>query len=126
MAGKEGAGCDDDKLRLHCNLGYANLGYRPGDAIPSTCVHLPAERDFDAVRFQLQGEGSKMVRLQFACELAHRPALCGELRYDRVAESWISPPDPRLDALANAVVHAWIARRRDLGKVSRTKNANQQ
>jgi hypothetical protein len=67
-----------------------------------------------------------MVRLQFACELAHRPALCGELRYDRVAESWISPPDPRLDALANAVVHAWIARRRDLGKVSRTKNANQQ
>ncbi len=97
--GVTATGCNDETLRLHCNLGYAE------------CAHLPAERAFDAVRFQLTGEGSATIRLQFACEREHRPALCGELRYDRVAESWIDPPDPRLVALADATVRAWIARR---------------
>jgi hypothetical protein len=51
-----------------------------------------------------------MVRLQFACELAHRPALCGELRYDRAAGDWVEPPDPRLVPLAEAAVRAWLDR----------------
>ena len=36
--------CEDESLRLHCNLGYAEMG-------SAACVHLPAEREFDAVRF---------------------------------------------------------------------------
>lgn len=92
--------CDDQALRLYCNLGYAN----------GACVHLPAERDFDAVRFVVQAESPILLRVQFACERAHQPALSGELRYDRASMGWLQPPDARLLPLADAVVGAWIAR----------------
>jgi hypothetical protein len=100
-AGK--ACCEDESLRLHCNLGYAEMG-------GAACAYLPAEREFDAVRFQLSGGESGIVRVQFACERGHRPALCGELRYDRAAGKWIVPPDPRVLRLAEAAVRAWIER----------------
>ena len=90
--------CDDETLRRQCNLGYAE------------CVHLPAQREFDAVRFQLQSETSTIVRIQFACEGAHRPALAGELRYDQSSMRWMDRPDPRLLHLAEAAVRAWIGR----------------
>ena len=92
------APCDDETLRLLCNLGYA------------ACEHLPAEREFDAVRFQVQSESSTTLRIQFACEAAHEPALVGVLRYDQSSMSWMEPPDARLLHLAEAVVHAWIGR----------------
>jgi hypothetical protein len=117
-AGNEAGDCDDERLRLQCNLGYANLGYANlgyANAGSAGCMYLPAERDFDAVRFLLTSDGPTKVRLQFACELAQRPALCGELRYDRVTESWIAPPDPRLAALAEATVRAWISRHPNAG-----------
>jgi hypothetical protein len=102
------ARCEDETLRLHCNLGYADLGYAEvGDA---ACVYLPADRALDAVRFKLRSESSAALRVQFACERAHRPALCGELRYDRAAGRWMEPPDPRLRALADAAVRAWLDR----------------
>ncbi|MGC2209818.1 MAG: hypothetical protein WA532_06865 [Candidatus Korobacteraceae bacterium] len=88
---------------MHCNLGYAEMG-------SAGCVHLPAEREFDAVRFWLSGDGSAAVRVQFACERGHRPAWCGELRYDRAAGRWIAPPDARLKHLAEAAVRAWMER----------------
>jgi hypothetical protein len=94
------ASCDDETLRLHCNLGYAK------------CVHLPAEREFDAIRFQVQSESPTILRIQFACEGAHRPALVGELRYDQASMSWKDRLDPRLLHLAEAAVRAWIGRRR--------------
>lgn len=88
----------DEALRLQCNLGYAE------------CVNLPTDRYFDAIRFQCAAEGSAMLRLSFACERQHRPAFCGELKYDRISKCWIEPPDSRLLALAQAAVRAWIAR----------------
>jgi hypothetical protein len=96
--------CADESLRLHCNLGYAEMG-------SAGCVHLPAEREFDAVRFWLSGDGGAALRVQFVCERGHRPAWCGELRYDRAAGRWIAPPDARLKHLAEAAVRAWIERR---------------
>jgi hypothetical protein len=50
--------------------------------------------------------------VQFACERAHRPVLCGELRYDRTARVWVDPPDAWLLPLAEAAVRTWIARHR--------------
>jgi hypothetical protein len=100
-----GACCEDESLRLHCNLGYAEMG-------SAACVHLPEEREFDAVRFWLSRGESDFLRVQFACEGGHRPAWCGELRYDRAAKRWIVPPDPRLTHLAEAAVRAWIERHR--------------
>jgi len=103
FAGSCGAGvteapCDDETLRSQCNLGYA------------VCKHLPSQREFDAVRFQVQSDSSTTLRIQFACEVAHEPALAGALLYDQSSMSWMEPPDARLLELAEAVVRAWIAR----------------
>ena len=95
--------CEDETLRLHCNLGYAETG-------GAACVHLPADPEFDAVRFQLSGGKAGVVRVQFACERGHRPAWCGELRYDRAAKIWMVAPDARLAPLAEAAVQAWMER----------------
>jgi hypothetical protein len=76
----------------------------------AACVHLPAKREYDAVRFQIARGESGRLRVQFACERDHRPALCGELSYDRAAGNWIVPPDERLISLAGAAVRAWIER----------------
>ena len=79
------ARCEDESLRLHCNLGYAEMG-------SAACVYLPAEREFDAVRFWLSGGEAVLLRVQFACERGHRPAWCGELRYDRAAGDGLRHP----------------------------------
>ncbi len=99
--------CDDEMLRLHCNLGYAGLGYVGRYA---GCVHLPAGAAFDAIRFLVQREGPVVLRVQFACELAHQPALCGALRYDQSLKTWLERPDAQLLDLAEATVRAWIVR----------------
>ncbi len=85
--------CDDEMLRLHCNLGYAGLGCAGRYA---GCMHLPAGGAFDAVRFMVQRESPVVLRVQFACERAHQPALCGELRYDQSLKTWLERPDARL------------------------------
>jgi hypothetical protein len=100
--------CEDETLRLYCNLGYANLGY--ASLGYATCVHLPAERDFDAVRFQIFSGERATLRVQFACERDHRPVLCGQLRYDRAAGCWIEEPEAWLIPLAEAAVGAWCER----------------
>jgi hypothetical protein len=97
------ARCDDETLRLHCNLGYASAGN-------TGCVHLSGGGAIDAVRFLVQSAGPVILRVQFACECAHQPALCGELRYDQCLKIWLEPPDARLLHLAESAVRAWIAR----------------
>jgi len=90
--------CDDETLRSQCNLGYAK------------CANLPADRSVDAVRFLVQSQDAKILRVRFACERAHRPDSCGELRYDRNSKIWLDQPDPQLLLLAEAAVCAWIRR----------------
>jgi hypothetical protein len=91
--------CDEETLRRHCNLGYAE------------CSHLPAGGgEFDAIRFRVRRESAVVLRVQFACEQAHRPAMCGELRYDQCLKIWLEPPDARLVHLAEAAVRGWSAR----------------
>jgi len=104
--------CDDETLRLHCNLGYVNLGHRTAGSAGrnAACVHLPAEGAFDAIRFRVKAESRELLRVQFACERVHQPALCGELRYDQCLRTWLEPPDSRLLHLAEAAVRAWVAR----------------
>ncbi len=110
--------CDDETLRLYCNLGYAgsHAGSHAGSNAGShaaglpACLHLPTRGVFDAVRFLVQRESPIVLRVQFACELAHQPAFCGALRYDQSLKRWIQQPDPRLVDLAEAAVRAWMAR----------------
>jgi len=97
----EASPCSDETLRLQCNLGYAK------------CPYLPVDRAFDAVRFLVQDQGGGVLQLQFACELAHLPALTGSLRYDQSSMEWLDVLDPRLERLARAVVRGWINRNAD-------------
>ncbi len=89
--------CDDETLRTQCNIGYA------------ACAHVPAERPYDAVRFYIASQGT-LLRVQFACERSHLPASVGELRFDQSLMTWLDPPDPQLQILADAAIRAWIRR----------------
>jgi hypothetical protein len=88
--------CDDETLRLQCNLGYAQ------------CVHLPADRAFDAVRFAVHSESGAMLCVRFVCERAHLPGPCGELHYDLSSKAWMDRPEPQLLQLADAAVRGWV------------------
>ena len=96
-----GEECDVETLRSQCNLGYAQ------------CVHLPIDRELDAVRFYVQSgqqtsEGPAILRVQFCGERAHHPSMAGELRFNQASDAWMDQPDSRLAALADAAVRVWI------------------
>jgi hypothetical protein len=89
----------DAHLREFCNLGYA-----------TACPHLPANRDWDAVRFSVAHVGRDHVTICFVCELAHTPIEHGELTFDLMSEAWLNPhPDPRIGTLATRYLQAYRA-----------------
>jgi hypothetical protein len=98
-SGREVA-ASDAHLREFCNLGYA-----------TTCPHLPASRDWDAVRFSIAHVGRDQVTISFVCELGHAPIEHGELTFDLMSEVWLNPhPDPRVATLATGYLRAYRAR----------------
>ena len=65
------------EVMLHdCNLGYAS------------CVHLPADRDSDAVRFSIRRDPQGTVTIQYVFEIAHAPVSNGVLIFDPVSSQW--------------------------------------
>jgi hypothetical protein len=74
-------------LRTACNLGYAD------------CKRLPAERDFNAVRFHVRLESPATALVQLCAERAHRPAYSCALRYDLSSGEWEHPPELRFKAV---------------------------
>ena len=78
LPGHEGAQPSDQELHEFCNLGYA-----------AKCSRLPAERDFDAVRFSVARDQGSRLLLWFVCETGHRPANHGTLEYDVERSQWI-------------------------------------
>lgn len=99
--GHEGAQPSEHELHEFCNLGYA-----------VKCPRLPADREFDSVRFSVaRGQGSRLL-LRFVCELAHRPARHGTLEYDIDRNQWISPhSQPRIQKMAECYVETYLQRR---------------
>ena len=88
-------------IRDLCNLGYA-VG----------CPHLPASRDWDAVRFSVASSSAEQITLCYVCELGHVPVESGTLIYDLRSETWRhAAQDPRVDRLATSYLHAYRARR---------------
>ena len=63
----------EDHLREFCNLGYA-----------AGCPQLPAERDWDAVRFSVASLSESEITLHYACERDHAPVAHGTLTYELV------------------------------------------
>lgn len=83
-----------------CNLGYA-----------MDCPRLPANRDWDAVRFSVCGSGPEQITLAYVCERNHAPAEHGRLTFDLAGGLWRErPADLRLERLANCYLETWRAK----------------
>jgi hypothetical protein len=79
---------------LHdCNLGYAK------------CVHLPADRASDAVRFSIRRDAHGSIAIQFVCEAAHAPVAQGTLVFDPGTGRWREQhEDARIQRMAECRV----------------------
>jgi hypothetical protein len=83
-----------------CNIGYA-----------TACPHLPAGRDWDAIRFSVASVSRNQVTICFTCELGHAPMESGKLTFDLATDSWLKEhPDARVGTLANCYLHAYRIR----------------
>lgn len=100
--GHEGTQPSEDALRELCNLGYA-----------AGCACLPKDRVYDAVRFAIAQESQSELILWFACEIAHRPAAVGTVRYDLLHRRWsASHKDAAIQKLAECYLESHFARKR--------------
>jgi hypothetical protein len=87
-------------VREMCNLGYA-----------AGCPRLPANRDWDSVRFAVCNSGPEQITLAYVCERNHAPARHGRLTFNVVGGLWREQPgDPRLERLANCYLESWRAK----------------
>jgi hypothetical protein len=92
----------DSALREYCNLGNA-----------TACPNLPAEREWDAVRFSVARTGSDQIVLSYICERAYAPVEHGKLAFDLISHLWkTSHSDVRVQRLAASYVEAWQSKQR--------------
>jgi hypothetical protein len=90
-----------DHVREFCNLGNA-----------VECPHLPAARDWDAIRFSVASASAERITLRFACENNHAPIAYGTLTYELASETWSnSDEDPRIQTLAGSYLYAYRSRK---------------
>ena len=91
---------DDAALRDFCNLGNA-----------TACPHLPAQRDWDAIRFSVARASAGQITLHYVCESAQAPSGHGKLSFDLVRQRWLNPhSDPRVQRLADCYLETYRAR----------------
>ena len=97
-----------------CNLGYAE-----------SCVRLPRDRAWDAVRFALLASGepkardnekdmtaTRVVRLKYVCERRHLPVEYGSLEFDPAAEQWLlKHDDERVQKMAECFLESYLRRK---------------
>lgn len=102
-AGGQDSAPDHAALREFCNLGNA-----------TGCMHLPRERDWDAVRFSVARAGVEQITLWYVCELAHAPVEHGKLNFDCAGERWLNPHgDARVQRLAECYLKTYRGRQKD-------------
>src|SRR5262250_758293 len=90
----------DFQIHEFCNLGYAR-----------GCPRLPAERDWDAVRFAVASASEDQLIVSYSCERAHAPTGNGKLVFDLRAETWTNDEcDARVRRLAGAFVQSYRTR----------------
>lgn len=114
--GHEQAVPSQDVMETFCNLGYA-----------SSCGWAPAERRWDAVRFAVaapakvsrelnttsaERSSGRILRLNYVCEQANRPADHGELEFDLSTATWLRPhEDGRIQKMAECFVESYLSKR---------------
>jgi|SRR5271165_975238 len=90
----------DAAVKEFCNLGYA-----------AACPHLPAQRDWDAIRFSVARANAVLVTLWYVCEAGHAPRHHGKLSYDLHRGVWLNPhPDERVQRLAHCYLQTYRSR----------------
>jgi hypothetical protein len=100
LASGQELAASDTHIREFCNLGYA-----------TACPHLPARRDWDAIRFSVARAGREQVTICFVCELGHAPIEHGELTFDLANQVWVNPhADARVHRLAICYLEAYRGR----------------
>jgi hypothetical protein len=103
-AAGERLSASDTQIREFCNLGYA-----------TACPHLPAGRDWDAVRFSVANTNinARQFTLWYTCELAHAPIEHGKLTFNLASGECLTPhADSRVHRLATSYVESYRARNR--------------
>jgi len=89
-----------EMLREFCNLGNA-----------TRCPHLPAARDWDAIRFSVSQAGAERIVLRYVCERSHAPVEHGMLEFDLRSQRWqAAHADARVQRLAECYRMAWQSR----------------
>jgi hypothetical protein len=87
-------------LKEFCNLGYA-----------VACPHLPADREWDTVRFSVASAGPEQVTFCYVCELGHAPVENGKLSFNLRRETWVNVhSDSRVQRLADCYLQTYRAR----------------
>jgi hypothetical protein len=100
--GHEGVKPETADLHECCNLGYA-----------VSCERLPADRQWDAVRFSVARADQTRVILLFVCERSYRPVDHGQLQFSLPSMSCDTPhSDERIQQMASCFVQSHIARTR--------------
>jgi hypothetical protein len=90
----------DASLWELCNLGYA-----------TACPHLPAQRDWDAIRFSVARANTSVVTLWYVCEAGHAPRSHGKLSFDLERGVWLNPhSDARVQRLAQCYLETYRSR----------------
>lgn len=100
--GYEGVVPNAERLHQDCSLGYA-----------TNCPHLPASRQWDAIRFSVARENESEILLAYSCERNHLPAGHGNLEY-RLQNSEFTAihPDGRIQKMAECFLESWLRRTR--------------
>jgi|SRR5215470_3036561 len=90
----------DFQIHEFCNLGYAK-----------DCPRLPADRDWDAIRFAVAKMSNEQIVVGYSCELDHAPVAHGKLVFDSRAERWADfECDARVRGLADAFLQSYRAK----------------
>ena len=113
--GHEGEVPPREALEELCNLGYAE-----------NCGRLPRERSWDAVRFAVSVEkqaekrengteilANRIIQVEYACELQHRPKDHGKLEFDGQAMAWVRRhSDSRVQKMAECFLETYLSKRK--------------
>lgn len=113
--GHEGEVPAQNVLEESCNLGYA-----------ATCIRLPQERAWDAVRFAVSAQrnaggrteafsdrAATVIQLDYVCEREHRPVEHGQLEFDAAQSTWPRQhPNPAVQKMAECFLESYRTKRK--------------
>ena len=76
------------------------------------CMRLPADRQFDALRFCVTSDREQRLLVSYVGESAHLPIEHKQLEFDAEQMQWTAPhPDARVQKQADCYIQSYLQRR---------------